>query len=367
MGDRVKIGIIGVGQIGKRHIAAYQKLPVELVAFADVDEAEANRVAAENGGPKVLTDFRKLLEIEEIEAVDVCLHNNFHAPVTIAALEAGKHVYCEKPIAGSYADGKTMVEAAHRTGRLLSIQLGSLFSVETKAAQRLLQEGYLGTPYYAKSIGFRRRGRPDVDGYGTSSFVQKSIAAGGAMFDMGVYHIAQMLHLLGNPALASVTGATHQEIPMYADRQENGRYDVEELGVGLARLAGGVTFFIEESWALHLAEPGVGSRLVGSRGGIQLSPFAYHSTVADMEMDATFDLKSADWRWHQCVADTDAYDSPQAHWVAALQGRVPLIDTAGIALSTMLISEGIYLSAQLQREVTPAEIEEQSQSTAVTV
>jgi len=367
MADKIRIGIIGVGQIGKRHIAGYAKLPAEIVAVADINETEARRVAAESGVPHVLTDFHQLLAMEEIQAVDVCLHNNFHAPVTIAALEAGKHVYCEKPIAGSYADGKAMVEAARRTGRKLSIQLGSLFAVETRAAQRLIQEGYLGKPYYAKSIGFRRRGRPYVDGYGTCSFVQKSVAAGGALFDMGVYHIAQILHLLGNPALESVSGATHQEIPMYPDRQESGRYDVEELGVGLARLAGGITFHIEESWALHLTEPGVGSKVVGSRGGIQLSPFAYYTTMADMEMDATFDVKSADWRWHQCVPNTDAYDGAPAHWVAALQGRVPLIDTAGLALSTMLISEGIYLSARLGREVTPAEIEQQSKSTAVQV
>jgi predicted dehydrogenase len=260
-----------------------------------------------------------------------------------------------------------MVEAAKKLKRMLSIQLSTLFAVETKAAQRLIEAGYLGDLYFAKSVGYRRRGRPYVDGYGTSSFVQQSIAAGGAMFDMGVYHIAQMLHLLGNPGVDTVSGATHQAIPMYPDRQKNGKYDVEELGLGLVRLAGGITFTVEESWALHIGASSGGSRLFGSQGGIQLDPFAYYSTVVDMEMDATFDLKSADWRWHQCIADTDAYDSPQAHWVAALQGRVPLIDTAGLALNTMLISEGMYLSSKTKREVTAAEIGEKSASTAVKV
>jgi len=367
MADKVKIGMIGVGQIGKHHLETYRKLPVEVVAAADIDEAEAQRVAGEHGIPKVFTDFRRLLAMREIEAVDVCLHNNLHAPVTIAALEAGKHVYCEKPIAGSYADGKAMVEAAKKTGRKLSIQLATLFSVETKAAQRLIKEGYLGDVYFAKSVGYRRRGRPYVDGYGTSAFVQRSIAAGGALFDMGVYHIAQILYLLGNPAVETVSGATHQAIPMYPDRQKDGKYDVEELGLGVVRLAGGITFTIEESWALHIGGTSGGSRVFGSRGGVQLDPFAYYTTAADMEMDATFDLRAADWRWHQCIADTDAYDSPQAHWVAALQGRVPLIDTAGLALATMRISEGIYLSSKLSREVTAAEIEEKSKSSAVKV
>jgi len=366
MADKVKIGMIGVGQIGKLHLDTYRELPVEIVALADVDKAEGERVGKEYGIPTVLTDFRKLLAMEEIQAVDVCLHNNLHAPMTIAALEAGKNVYCEKPIAGSYADGKAMAEAAKRTGRMLSIQLASLFSPATRAGQRLIKEGYIGDIYFAKSIGYRRRGRPYVDGYGTSSFVQKSVAAGGAMFDMGVYHVAQMLHLLGNPSVQTVTGAAHQAIAMYEDRQKNGKYDVEELGLGFVRLAGGVTFTVEESWALHIGQE-TGSKLFGSRGGLCLSPFSYHSTVADMEMDATFDLKQADWRWHECIANTDAYDSPQGHWVAALQGRVPLVDTVGLALATMLVSEGIYLSSELKREVTAAEIDTQSQSSAIKV
>ncbi|MBN1458002.1 MAG: Gfo/Idh/MocA family oxidoreductase, partial [Armatimonadetes bacterium] len=157
MADKAKIGIIGVGQIGDMHLQTYQKLPVEIVAVADVDEEAANRAAQEYGVEKTFTDFRELLKIEEIQAVDVCLHNNLHAPVTIAALEAGKHVYCEKPIAGSYVDGQAMVNAAEKTGQMLAMQLFTLFSLDTKAAQRLIQEGYLGDIYYAKSMGYRRR------------------------------------------------------------------------------------------------------------------------------------------------------------------------------------------------------------------
>ena len=365
MSDKVKLGIIGVGQIGKMHLDRYKDLPVEMVAAADVDQAELQRVAGKYGISNTFSDFRELLKIDEIQAVDVCLHNNLHAPVTIAALEAGKHVYCEKPIAGTYVDGKAMVEAARKTGRMLSIQFFSLYSMETKATQRLIEEGYLGDLYFAKSINYRRRGRPYVDGYGTSSFVQKDVAAGGALFDMGVYHIAQILYLLGNPEVQTVTGATHQAIPMYPDRQKNGKYDVEELGLGFVRLDGGVTFTIEESWALHVGQEGQHSQLFGSRGGVCLSPLSYHTTIADMEMSGTFDLDSANTRWHRCLPNTDAYDGAQPHWVAALQGRVPLVDAAGIALKTMQISEGIYLSHRLGREVTPAEIEAESKSTAL--
>ncbi len=362
--EKVKIGIIGVGQIGKHHLQAYQNLPVEIVAAADVSESGLAEAAGLYKIPNTFTDWRKLLEMEEIQAVDVCLHNNLHVPVTCGALEAGKHVYCEKPIAGSWVDGKKMVDTAKKVGRMLSIQLSTLFSMETKAAQRLIVEGMLGDLYYAKSYGYRRRGRPYVDGYGTCSFVQREVAGGGALFDMGVYHIAQMLHLLKNPAVETVSGATHQAVPMYPERQQNGGYSVEELGLGMARLSGGITFVVEESWAVHAGGQD-SSQLYGSKGGVRLNPFAYHTTMADMEMDSTFDLRMADSRWHSCVPNTDCYDSPQHHWVAALQGRVPLIDTAGLALATMFISEGIYLSNKLKREVTAAEIEANSVSTAL--
>lgn len=113
MAEDIRIGIIGVGMIGKSHINGYAKVPgAKIVAVADVNEAEATRVAAEHNIPQVFTSFRDLLALDEIDAVDVCLHNNLHSPVTIAALEAGKHVYCEKPMAGAYVDAKNMYDAA---------------------------------------------------------------------------------------------------------------------------------------------------------------------------------------------------------------------------------------------------------------
>jgi len=376
---KIRLGIIGVGQIGKHHISSYQKIPdCEIVAVADINKAEARRVAAANDIPRVFTQFRELLKIDEIDAVDVCLHNNLHAPVTIAALEAGKHVYCEKPMAGSYPDAKAMYQTAKRKRRKLSIQLATLFSMETKAAKRLIAEGYLGKIYYAKAYGFRRRGRPWADGYGSNAFVQKKTAQGGALYDMGVYHIASILYLLGNPRVKTVSGATYAEIDMYEDRRRKGPWEVEELGLGFVRLAGAsrqargalslskgsISFVIEESWAIH-SSGGESPLIAGSKGGVKLSPFGYFTTVGDMPMDATFDLKGTDWRWHACFPETACYDGPQHHWIAALLGRCELIDTAGVALNTMKISEGIYLSQRLGREVTAAEIEKKAKSTAV--
>lgn len=366
-GCKIKIGIIGVGQIGKWHIENYSRIPgAELVAAADVNAAELAAVAAKTRIPHTYEDFREMLKREDIEAVDVCLHNNLHAHVTMAALAAGKHVYCEKPMAGSYADARAMHKAARKARLNLSIQLSTLFSKETRAAKLMIDSGRLGRLYHARSTGFRRRGRPYVDGYGTSNFVQKEIASGGALYDMGVYHIAQLLYLLGLPEVESVSGKTYQEMDMNQARKKKGKFNVEELGLGFVKFAGGLTMDIIEAWAIHLNNL-EGSSIVGSKGGLRLDPFSFHTTADDMDMNATFDLGGADYRWHQLGADGDAYDSPQHHWVAALQGRVKLLPTDTIALQTMLISEAIYLSDKLGREVRARDVEKASKSTALRI
>jgi predicted dehydrogenase len=268
-------------------------------------------------------------------------------------------------MAGTYRDALAMYDAAQRLSRRLAIQNVMLFSPEIKAARRLIDAGMIGRPYYGRAVAFRRRGRPFVDGYGTSNFVRKATASGGALIDLGVYNIMTALYLLGNPAVETISGRTYQEIDMYADRRETSGFDVEELGLGFVRLAGGVTLDIEISWAQYY-QAGESSKVLGSKGGIKLDPLAFFSTAGDMEMDSTFDLKGAEFRLHASDPTYDAYDGPQQHWAAILQGRVSGIDTATLALSTALISEGIYLSQQLGREVTTAEVAERSVSTALT-
>lgn len=363
----IRIGLIGAGQIGQRHIERYRQIPgAEVVAICGRTPERTEATAKKFGIPDYYTDLRQLLEREDLDGVDVCLHNNLHSPVTMAALEAGKHVYCEKPMAGAYVDAKAMLDAAHRSGRTLSIQLSTLFETETKAARLLIEQGMLGKLYYASSAGFRRRGRPYVDGYGTPAFVQKQQAAGGALYDMGVYHLAQVLYLLGNPKPTRIGGKVYQETLMDAARRERSGYNVEELGLGFIRLEEDITLHVFESWAIHLGQH-QNSFLVGREGGVQLEPFGYYRNLGDLELDSTVNLEALEWRLHTVREQGDAYDGPQEHWIAGLQGRVEPLPTAELALNTMLISEGIYLSSQLGREVTVEEVEAASRSTAVAI
>ncbi len=184
------------------------------------------------------------------------------------------------------------------------------------------------------------------------------------MYDMAVYHIANLLYLLDNPGVLRVSGRTYQETPIDPGRYEASGYNVEEFGVGLVHLERDITMNIVEAWAIHLDQAG-GSYLVGSLGGIRLDPFGVYRSLGDLDLDCKADLSAFEYRLHNVRANGDAYDGPQQHWIATLQGRVPLLPTAELALNTMLISEGIYLSDRLRREVTATEVKELSVSTAM--
>jgi predicted dehydrogenase len=363
--ERVRIGVIGVGQIGKIHLDNYRSIAgAEIVAVADLNGTEAHRVAEVYGVPDVYTDFRELLARDDVQAVDVCLHNNLHMPVTVAALEAGKEVYCEKPMAGTYADALRMFEAARELGRKLHVQSALVFAPGTQAAKALVDDGALGRLYHARSAGHRRRGRPYVDGYGAMPFVQKQNAAGGALIDLGVYNLNAILYLLGNPQPERIVGRTYQEIPLDERRAEASGFDVEELAAGFVFFADGLTLDVIEAWAAYV--DGFGSSCVlGSEGGVRLDPFGYFRSAGNLDLDATADLRSFSFRRTMVDEVGDAYDSAQKHWVAALQGRVPLIPMDEIALTSMLVSEGIYVSHELGREVTADEVRERSKSTAL--
>jgi predicted dehydrogenase len=365
MSQKIRIGIIGCGQIAQHHMRTYAGIEeAEMAVFCDARLESAQKAAEEFGPGDAVADYREVLGREDIDAVDVCLHNNLHAPVTIAALQAGKHVYCEKPMAGSYVDALAMHQAAEAAGRRLHIQLSTLYLDETRAARELISEGHLGEVFHGRSAGFRRRGRPFVDGYGTPSFVQKKHASGGALYDMGVYHIARILHLMGSPAPARISGQVYQKTDMDAGRREASGYDVEELGLGFIRFEDGRTMELAESWAAMLDGFG-GSFVLGSKGGVRIDPFGFFTSLGHLSINATASLGEARYRWDNVVGDGPDWSDSQRHWIAALQGRVELMPTADIALSTMLISEGVYLSAEMGREVTAEEVREKSVSSAL--
>lgn len=363
--DKIRIGLIGCGIIGNSHLDTYKNIPeAEVVAICDINEDTLNRTGDKYGIGRRFTHIGKLLQESDIDAVDVCLHNNMHAPVSIAVMRAGKHCYCEKPMAGAFADAREMYRVMEETGRKLHIQLGMIYGPKTAAAKRFIDSGDLGRIYHMRSYGFRRRGRPYVDGYATKEFVNTKTSGGGALFDMGVYHISQLLYLTHLPKLERVTGHVYAEIDMDEGRRAISGYNVEELGVGFATYENGLTMDILESWAIH-GRPFPSSIICGSKMGISLDPLTIHSRQHDIETDTTLDLGQMDYLAHTVYADTAHYDNSQQHWIHALLGKCDLLPTAKIALETQRLQEGIYFSSKLGREVTSDEIESLSESKAL--
>jgi predicted dehydrogenase len=364
---KVKVAIIGNGIIGEQHINAYKKIDdCEITAICDINEARLNYIGDRYDIKKRFTHIGKMLLEDDIDAVDICLHNNLHAPVTNAVLNSGRNAYCEKPMAGSYFDALSMYETAKKVGKKLHIQLALIYEDAAKAAKILIDEGYLGKIYHMRSCGFRRRGRPFVDGYATKEFVNSHTARAGALFDMGVYRISQLLYLAGLPKLERVVGKTYQEIEVDPKRQKESGFDVEELGTGYAVYENNLSLDVVEAWAIHASTLGR-SVIAGDKGGLMFDPLSYHTLKEDMQVDMNVDLGAMNYRNHTVHAENAMYDSSQVHWINALLGRCELIPTDKIALETALIQEGIFMSSSLGKEITADEIKKLSKSTAIAV
>src|SRR5581483_4974946 len=211
MAKTVRIGIVGCGGIANgKHMPSLSKLDnVELVAFCDIIPERAQKAAKEYGkeNAKVYTDYRKLLEDKTIDVVHVCTPNISHAEITIAALEAGKHVMCEKPMAKTAADARRMVEAAKKSGKKLTIGYQSRHRSDSQYLHQAIRRGDLGEIYYGKAHAVRRRAVPT---WGV--FMDKELQGGGPLIDIGTHALDITLWMMNNYEPASVSGTAFYKL-----------------------------------------------------------------------------------------------------------------------------------------------------------
>lgn len=375
----IRVALIGTGVISKQHMERYQNIPnAKVVAACDLDRRKLEAWGEAYQIQDLYTDYRELLKREDIDAVDVCLHNNLHLPMALEVLRAGKHCYCEKPMAGSYRDAKLLYEEAKRSGKELSIHLDFIFRPQSRIARKMVENGRLGQIYHARSVGLRRCMRPGLDvppPAFSRDFISGHWAGHGALYDMGVYHISQLLYILGTPKLERVTGHTYQKVPYLGRTASEAGMEVEELGVGLATYENGLTLDVLEAWAIHMDEFGP-AFLTGDKGGLRLTDewvqgnpsfgLKFLTTKEGSLLD--IDLKAEENGRSEVFRDPSArfLADDQACWIAYLSGELKeRYDTAWLALQTMLVSEGIFLSGALGREVAADEIESLSSSMAI--
>jgi len=292
------VGIVGAGGIARgAHLKAAMALKdeVRVLAIADVAPELAQRVATEFNIPNVFTDYHELLAMPEIEVVIVATPNYLHAPVSIAALKAGKHVLCEKPMATNLHDAREMVEVARRSGKLLTIGLQNRFRPDVQFLKQAVDQGQLGEIYHSKCMWLRRRGVPGVGSW----FGQKALSGGGPLIDLGVHMIDLNLWLMDYPKLASVSGQTYTKLANQRGVSVEGGvtvkpqtgeavYDVEDMATAFIRFENRATMTVDVSWATHILERDrITNQFFGTRAGALMEVISLTNVAARVKDELT--------------------------------------------------------------------------------
>ena len=268
--DKIRVGIVGTGGISRAHQKTYMKVGgFEIVAVCDIFEEKALKAAEEWNVPRkhAFTSHEKMLEMDEIDVVSVCTYNQGHREPAVAALEAGKHVFCEKPMAATLEDATAIVRAAKASGKILQVGLHSTFGPAIQFARKVVEAGILGDIYYAETSGCRRRGIPG------HTFIYKKTAGAGAIVDIGVYNMHNVLYVMGYPKPVRVSAITTDFLARQDPRWNE--MDVEEFGAAWVRFENGGAMVFKISWAVHQDSLG-GNFFLGKQAGLSLGgPVVY--------------------------------------------------------------------------------------------
>lgn len=348
MGKRLKVGIVGTGSIWKSHLPGWQQSPdAELAAIADVNP-EALRQAKELTGVKLAYDkAADLFANPEIDVVDVCTANQFHAPLVIEALKAGKHVLCEKPLAPTPQEIKNIIAARNRSGKLLMTAQHRRFEPDSQVLKSEIDQGVLGDVYHARCWALRRSGAPT-----RPSFVTRKCSGGGPCIDIGVHALDLALWMMGHPRPVSVSGITQDKlrrlpgafigngtpIPEY--------WDVEEFAAAFVRFDTGASLILETSWMLHHREEWEENciYLYGTKGGARWP----------QNEIATTNFKTRRYQDVKLCPVSGGMEAHAAECVAFARAIVegkPSPVPAEESLDVVSILDGVYRSAGSAKEV----------------
>ncbi len=277
--NKLKIGIIGCGGIAnQKHLPAMKENSdlCEIIAFCDIIPERAQKAAEEYGvpGAKVYEDYRDLLANGEVEVVHVLTPNVAHSPITVAAFEAGKHVYCEKPMAHTSTDAEKMMDAWKKSGKQFTIGYQNRFREEVQNLKKACEKGDLGEIYYGKAHAIRRRGVPT---WGV--FPDKSKQGGGPLIDIGTHALDITLWCMDNYDVESVTGSVFYKLGELEQATEGNlfgpwdpkTFEVEDSAMGYIKMKNGAAITLESAWAINMLESREASTtLCGTLAGAEI-------------------------------------------------------------------------------------------------
>lgn len=347
--DKKKIAVIGVGGISECHIAGYQQNPnAELVAFCDINEARLREKGAKHGVTNLFTDVHQMLAaMPEIDAVSVCTWNCAHAPCSIAALNAGKDVLCEKPMAMNAAEAQQMLDAARRSGRLLMIGFVRRHGNDCRILRDFIEAGAMGDIYYAKAAYLRRHGCPG------GWFSDSARSGGGPLIDLGVHVIDLARYLGGCPRPVSAYGATFSQLGCrpemkngvaYRASDEGATSDVEDFATGLIRFDNGMVIAIETSYDMNLPSDN-NITLLGTKAGATLSPeIKLFPNLQNYPVNVQFDMPTE-------LSFDGLFDREINHYIDCICGKAECIAPAEDGVTMMKILDALYESARTGHEV----------------
>jgi len=340
MAKKVRAGVIGAGAIGPAHLRGYQAAEgAEIVAVCDVHRGRAEAAAAQFGAKHVFTDYRKLLAADLVDAVSVCTPNNTHMPITVAALRAGKHVLCEKPIAMNGQQARKMVAAAKQARRTLMTAQSMRYSAGARLLKKMADAGRFGELYFGKGMMLRRAGIP------RGWFQDSKQSGGGPLIDIGVHVLDFLWWVMGTPKPVSAFGATFdflgsagQGRGTWGVNYAPGKFSVEDLAAGLIRFSGGQAISLEVSWAAHTGDAYF-ARVMGTKGGAQLSPDLVLYEVTD---GTSVEVKPQ-------PPSADGYLVEVDHFIRCIQKGEQPMSPAAQSVVVMDMLDAIYKSARTGR------------------
>ena len=292
---KIKIGLIGYGGIGRVHAAAYRAIPfhyglpgdsIDIAGLATARLETAESAAAEIGCDRFTDDYRELLLRKDIDAVDICAPNNAHHEIVLAAARAGKHIYCEKPLAMNVAEAADMAQAVRQAGVKAQVTHNFRFFPAVMRAKELVDAGFLG-----RIFSFRGRYHRSsyIDGDKPMSWrLRRELTGGGALFDLGSHILDLLYFFLGE--FESVNGALETLIkqrPLSPGSAEMAPVDVDDIALLQARLLDGTLGAVEISRMGTGATNDLAFEIFGQLGAIRFD-------LSDAASLYVYDVREAD-------------------------------------------------------------------------
>ena len=342
----VKLGLIGAGGISQAHCRTMASIEgAEIIAASDLVQANLGRAKENWGISKTFNDYNEMLEMDELDAVLVCTPTGVHGAPTVAALKAGKHVLCEKPMEAKLGPATEMVRAAHENGKILMVALKLRYSPQVIKAKEIVDAGTLGDIYYVETVADRRRGNPG------GSFIRKATAGLGAAADIGIYALDTALYLMGHPKPVAVSGIASNELSLNNTwNPALKETEVEDFAVGWVLFDNGARMVFKTCWCMNMDSLG-GTIFLGKQACLRLGVMEVRGPQEGVTVygDEEGEIKDETFTEFESV---DVFQREDQAFIDAVRESKPSpIDPDGVLLTNVIIQGVIDSSEAGGREV----------------